>query len=51
MDPVVVGRSVFSTANDTIGGIAGYIQEVLCAVIDATLEVVKGIYLNVQPSY
>lgn len=49
MDPVVIGRSVFSTANDTISGIAGNIQEMLCAVIDTILEVIKGIHFNVLP--
>lgn len=44
MDPVVIGRSVFSTANDTISGIAGHIQEMLSAVIDAMLEGIKGSY-------
>lgn len=49
MDPVVIGRSVFSTANDTISGIAGNIQEMLCAVVDMILEVIKGIHFNVLP--
>lgn len=49
MDPVVIGRSVFGTANDTISGIAGHIQEMLCAVIDTILEVIKGITFNVLP--
>lgn len=46
MDPVVIGRGVFSTANDTISGIAGKIQEMLCAVVDTILEVIKGTYFN-----
>lgn len=49
MDPVVIGRSVFSTANDTMSGIAGNIQKMLCAAIDAILEVIKGIHCNLLP--
>lgn len=47
MDPVLIGRSAFSTANDTISGIAGHIQEMFCAVRDTILEAIKGITSNV----
>lgn len=47
MDPVVIGRSVFSVTNDTISGIVGYIQDVLCGVLDTVLDVIKGASPNV----
>lgn len=43
MDPVVIGRSVFRVTNDLACGVVGYIQDVLCAVLDNLLDVVKGI--------
>lgn len=42
MDPVLIGRNVFSVANDTVGGITGYIQDTLCAILDTTLDLIKG---------
>lgn len=44
VDPVVIGRDVFSVTNEFINGVTGYIQGVLCAVLDTILDVVKGIY-------
>lgn len=41
-DPVVIGRDVFSAANDTVSGIVGYIQDVLCAILDKILDIIKG---------
>lgn len=48
MDPVVIGRSVFSATNDTISGIVGYIQDVLCGILDAVLDIIKGTSPNPQ---
>lgn len=42
IDPVVIGRNVFSVTNDFVGGIAEYIQGVLCTVIDAILDTYHG---------
>lgn len=42
IDPVVIGRNVFSVTNDFVSGIAGYIQDVLCAVMDVILDAVQG---------
>ena len=42
IDPVVVGRNVFSVTNDFLSGIAEYIQGVLCAILDVILETVEG---------
>lgn len=42
MDPVVVGRGAFSVTNDTLSGIVGYIQDVLCAILDKILDITKG---------
>lgn len=44
IDPVVVGRGVFSVTNELMCGAVGYIQDVLCAILDTILDVVKGIY-------
>ena len=41
-DPLVVGRNVFSVTNDFVGGVAGYIQDVLCAMLDVVLDTLKG---------
>lgn len=43
MDPVVVGRNVFSLTNDTVSRLVGYIQDVLCAIVDSVLDLTKGI--------
>lgn len=42
IDPVVVGRNFFSVTNDFVSGIAGYIQDVLCAIMDVILDTAKG---------
>lgn len=42
IDPVVIGRNVFSVTNDFVSGIAGYIQDVLCAIMDVILDTVQG---------
>ncbi|XP_049917299.1 uncharacterized protein LOC126400552 isoform X2 [Epinephelus moara] len=42
MDPVVVGRSAFSTTNEYVNGIVGSIRDVLCGTIDSILEITKG---------
>lgn len=47
MDPVVIGRNVFSVTNDTISGIVGYIQDVFCGVLDTVLDIIKGTCPNV----
>lgn len=44
MDPVVIGRNVFSVTNDTVSGIVGYIQDVLCTILDCILDIIKGTY-------
>lgn len=45
MDPVVIGRDVFSATNDTVSGIVGYIQDVFSAIIDKILEIIKGMFI------
>ena len=42
IDPVVIGRDVFSVINELMCEVGGYIQDVLCAILDAILDVVKG---------
>lgn len=42
IDPVVIGRNVFSVTNDFASGIAEYIQGVLCTVIDVILDTYHG---------
>lgn len=42
IDPVVIGRNAFSVTNDFVSGIAAYIQDVLCAVLDVTLDSLQG---------
>lgn len=46
MDPVVVGRDVFSVINDTVNGIVGFIQDVFCAIVDKILDITKGTCLT-----
>ncbi len=43
IDPVVIGRRVIHVTNEFVGGVVGYIQDVLCAILDTILDVVKGI--------
>lgn len=42
MDPVLMGRDVFRVTNDTVSGIVGYIQDVLSAILDKILDIIKG---------
>lgn len=44
LDPVVIGRGVFSVTNESASGVVDYIRSVLCAILDSILDVVKGIY-------
>lgn len=50
IDPVIIGRSVFSVANELMCGVAGHIQDVLCFVLDTGMDVVKGFYSLVYPA-
>lgn len=42
IDPVVLGRTFFNTINDAVGGIMGYIQDLLCTILDTVLGISKG---------
>lgn len=42
IDPVVIGRNVFHVTNDFVSGIVGYVQSVLCAIIDVILDTAQG---------
>lgn len=42
IDPVVIGRNVFSVTNDFVSGIAKYIQGALSTVIDVILDTYQG---------
>lgn len=42
IDPVVIGRNVFSVTNDFVSGLAEYIQGVLSTVIDVILDTYQG---------
>lgn len=44
IDPVVIGRRVFTVTNELVGGVVGSIQDVICNVINTLLDLVKGIY-------
>lgn len=44
VDPVVVGRDAFSATNHFVDGLVGYMQDILCAVLDTVLDTAKGIY-------
>ncbi|XP_053290784.1 uncharacterized protein LOC128451043 [Pleuronectes platessa] len=44
IDPVLTGRGVFSVMIEFICGVEDYIQNVLCAIWDTILDVVKGNY-------
>lgn len=50
IDPVVIGRGVFSVANESMCGVVGYIRDVLCAILDSIVNVVKGIYSSLLTS-
>lgn len=45
IDPVVIGRRVFTVTNELVGGVVGSIQDVICSIIDTVLDLVKGIYV------
>jgi len=51
MDPVVVGRHVFSVTNDTVSGVVGDIRDALCAVVDIVLDITKGTSAIFKPFY
>lgn len=51
MDPVVIGRNVFSITNDSVSGILDYIQDMLCAILDWVLDIIKGICSMLIPLY
>lgn len=40
----MIGRGVFNATNEFMCGVASYIQDVLCSILDTTLNVVKGIW-------
>lgn len=42
IDPVVIGRNAFSVTNDFVSGVAAYIQDVFCAILDVTLDSLQG---------
>lgn len=42
IDPVVIGRNAFSVTNDFVSDLAAYIQDVLCVILDMTLESLQG---------
>lgn len=50
IDPVVVGRGVFNVTNGFVCGVGSYIRDVLCALLDTILDVVKGIHCPRLPS-
>lgn len=45
IDPVVIGRRVFTVTNELVGAVVGSIQDVICSIIDTVLDLVKGIYV------
>lgn len=45
IDPVVIGRRVFTVTNELVAGVVGSIQDVICSIIDTVLDLVKGIYV------
>lgn len=42
IDPVVIGRRIFTFTNEFVGGVVAYVQDALCIVINAVLDRVKG---------
>lgn len=42
VDPVIIGRNAFSVTNDVVSGVAGHVQDGLCAVLDVLLDTLKG---------
>ena len=44
IDPVVVGRDFISVTMDFVDILVGYIQDMLCTVLDTVLETAKGSY-------
>lgn len=51
VDPVVIGRNVFKVTNNTVSGIVGYIQDMLSAILDSILDIVKGMCSIFLPFY
>lgn len=43
IDPVVIGRRVFTVTNELVGGVVAYVQDAICTVINAVVDGVKGI--------
>lgn len=43
IDPVVIGRQVFTVTNEFVGGVVAYVQDAICTVINAVVDGVKGI--------
>lgn len=41
---MVIGRGIFSVTNEFMCEVGGYIQDVLCAILDTILDVVEGIH-------
>lgn len=48
IDPVIIGRGLFRVTNNFMSEVVGFIQTVLCLLVDSILDVVKGIYLHVN---
>eukprot|EP00066_Takifugu_rubripes_P028619 XP_011617885.1 PREDICTED: uncharacterized protein LOC101078822 [Takifugu rubripes] len=42
IDPVVIGRQVFTVTNELVGGVVAYVQDAICTVINAVMDGVKG---------
>ena len=51
IDPVVVGRDVISVTMGFVDGLVGYIQDMLCTVLDTVLETAKGSYTLLHSPY
>lgn len=43
IDPVVIGRRVFTVTNELVGGVVAYVQDAICTVLNAVVDGVKGI--------
>lgn len=43
IDPVVIGRRVFTVTNELVGGVVACVQDAICTVINAVVDGVKGI--------
>lgn len=42
MDPVAMGRNVFTVINHTVTGITGYFQGILLTMSDTIVDMTKG---------